>query len=267
MRIIIRTAPDSDSISSVAEQIARCGMPEGADIIYDERNRLFRIRHDGEPYIVKAFRRPNFINSLAYVSIRKSKARRSFENALRLAGLGFDTPEAAAYMEVRRGGRLAESYYISRDVHSPQIRFWDRRQDAVALADALAAEMVRLHAEGVWHKDFSPGNILVENGSHGGYRLYHIDLNRMQFGVTDLNKLLDMFGRLHDDEAPVLDLARRYGKRLERLRQDDIRLPKHLAALTTKEVESAAHQSYIRFWSKHTRKKRIKSYLRRLLHK
>ncbi len=263
-RYIIVTAPGFESMRGLAAEIARRGMPGGAQVIYDERNRLFRVRHGGEPYIVKAFRRPNAVNSLAYTTVRQSKARRSFDNALRLCALGIDTPRPAAYMEVRSGLRLRESYYICRDVASPQIRHWERRPDSAQMLDAFAADIVRLHAMGVWHKDFSPGNILVE-GTCPPYRFYYIDLNRMCFSVSSRKKLMGMFGRMHDLEEPVRGLARCYGRALARWRLEDAdaSAPQFMHTLTEAEAERDAVGAYRRFWGRMARKRRLKRLLRR----
>lgn len=259
MKYIVRTRGKDAAMYAVAIQIARTGMPQDAEIIYDERNRLFRIRVSGEPYIVKAFRRPNVINSVAYVTVRKSKARRSYENALRLESMGVATPQAAAYMEVRSGLRLHESYYICRDVAAPQIRFWERRPDATFLVKAFAQDMLRLHTLGVWHKDFSPGNILVGGSQSEGYTFYYIDLNRMKFDEHRPSRLLTMFGRMHDDEAPVRDLARAYAESYRLAQSEKRPVP---PGIRPSEVEAAAVAEYHRFWDRHARKQRLKRRLR-----
>lgn len=258
-RYITVTRGENPALDEAARRIAEEGMPAGAEIIYDERNRLFRIHVEGIPYIVKAFRRPNAVNSVAYVTVRRSKARRSYENALRLEGLGVATPRPEAYMEVRRGLRLHESYYICRDVASPQIRHWERRPDSEPLLSAFADDIVRLHALGVWHKDFSPGNILVSGDPQGGYRFYYIDLNRMKFDVHDPERLLSMFGRMHEHEAPLRSLAAHYSAALHRARGAGDPVP---AGIDPATVEARAVEEYRRFWARHRRKQRLKQRLR-----
>lgn len=268
-KYITVTAPGFDDFRRTAESICRHGMPAGAEIIYDERNRLFRIRHNGQPYIVKAFRRPNPVNSVAYVTVRRSKAARSFANALRLTALGIDTPRAAAYMEVRHGLRLAESYYVCRDVASPQIRHWERRPDMDVMLDAFADDIVRLHLKGVWHKDFSPGNILVE-GTAPPYRFHYIDLNRMRFGVRDRRRLMSMFGRMHDLREMVADLGRRYGLALERARCAGALPPSAPEFMHTMAPDAAAAEAaaaWDEFWGRMARKRRMKKILKTASHK
>lgn len=169
-------------------------------------------------------------------------------------------------MEVRRDGLLAESYYICHDVAAPQVRFWNRRPDGEAIASSLAADIVRLHSAGVWHKDFSPGNVLVETIGEGDYRFYYIDLNRMQFGVRSRARLMSMFGRMHDDEAPVRDLGRRYGLALEKMRREGLmctNLPLFMLTETAATAEEAASQAWRDFWHRMARKRRLKARLKR----
>lgn len=256
MKYIVHTRTEDPDLKAIATDIVRNGIPPDAEIIYDERNRLFRIHIKGIPYIVKAFRRPNAVNSVAYVTIRKSKARRSFENAMRLHALGIATPMPEAYMEVRSHMHLHQSYYICRDVASPQIRFWERRPDAASLEQAFAADIIRLHTLGVWHKDFSPGNILVQHSEADGYTFYYIDLNRMKFNVHTPGRLLGMFGRLHDNEAPIRSLARAY---THILTQNPSLTP---PGINPAEVESAALQAHRRFWAKHARRQALKQKIR-----
>lgn len=246
-------------MDSMARRIARDGMPPGAQVIYDERNRLFRIHVGGVPYIVKEFRHPNALNSVAYVTVRKSKARRSYLNALRLEAMGLGTPRPEAYMEVRQGLRLHQSYYICRDVASPQIRHWERRPDADTMLAAFAQDMVRLHAMGVWHKDFSPGNILVSGNPGDGYRFYYIDLNRMRFGEHRPDRLLSTFGRMHDHEGPLRSLAAHYARALRRAAAEGRPVPPGIDPAT---VEDRAAEEHRRFWARHSRKQRLKQRLR-----
>lgn len=254
----IVTRGGNAAMDRMASLIAREGMPPGARIIYDERNRLFRVYVDSVPYIVKAFRCPNAVNSVAYVTVRSSKAARSYRNALRLEGMGIATPRPEAYMEVRRGGRLRESYYICRDVECPQIRHWERRPDSEPMLAAFADDMLGLHIKGVWHKDFSPGNILVKNKKGGGYRFYYIDLNRMRFGVHDPKRLLSMFGRMHEEEEELRDLARHYAEALRRAEAEGRPIP---AGMDPATVEDRAVEAFHSFWDRHARKQRLKKHL------
>ena len=70
--------------------------------------------------------------------------------------------------------------------------------------------MVALHKAGIFFRDFSPGNILVEQLPQGGYRFYYIDLNRMEFGVLSHTRLMRMFRSLIFHNPTLSLLARKY---------------------------------------------------------
>lgn len=108
--INIVLSPEGSKRGSVIGAVARTGLPADAHIIYEgSRNRLGVV--DGD-INVKAFGRPRFPNNFVYGSIRKSKARRSFEHALRLRTLGFTTPLPYGY---------AEEFFH----RCPELRFFD----------------------------------------------------------------------------------------------------------------------------------------------
>lgn len=197
--------------AGLAADVVRNGVPAGAVQIYKGRNRLFALADgDGTEVNIKAFHCPRFPNNFVYTTLRQGKARRSFENAVRLIALGFGTPEPFGYGEVRSGLRLTRSYYFCRQIVADNVRDWERFDDCEELLAALGAEMVRLHRAGVWHKDFSPGNILFQRLPGGGYRFYYIDLNRMEFGITSRKSLMSMFRAINLDETQTARLARHY---------------------------------------------------------
>ena len=91
MRYIIKINPAYEKYRDIIEKIIKKGKPENAEIIYEGRNLLYRIDLGASKGIVKDFRKPHLINSYAYTTVRKSKAARSYENALKMLELGFDT--------------------------------------------------------------------------------------------------------------------------------------------------------------------------------
>lgn len=188
-------------------------LPDGAEYIYRGRNSLYRFQMGETPVIVKDFKRPHILNRYVYTNLRKSKARRSFENALKIAGLGFLTPQPVAYCEVKRGLQLIWSFYLSVQLDgATEMRRWEENPDRETLLPAFAADMLRLHRAGVWHKDFSPGNILYKKDSAGNYNFYYVDLNRMQFDVTDKRKLMRMFRSINLNREEAQRLGRLYAR-------------------------------------------------------
>lgn len=209
-RRTVRISVTDDKYLGMAEEIAANGMPDDAEIIYKGRNRVFKIVRDGEELCVKAFHCPGIFNSYIYTNIRESKARRSFDNAKALLSAGIGTPEPLAWIECKQGARLKEGYYISRYVDTENMRQWENMYDSEPLLTAFAREMVKFHDSGIYHRDFSPGNALFTRDSNGGYRFYFVDLNRMEFGVRNMRKLMRNFRAINLDEKETARLARIY---------------------------------------------------------
>ena len=128
--------------------------------------------------VVKQFRTPSVLRGLRYGLFGKSKARRSYEHALLLEGM---TPAPIAYREVRVCGILRESWYACRQsvcthtfkelIDNPQ---FPHREQILLAVGRFTAE---LHQRGIWHKDYSQGNILV---NEDGSKIELIDLNRIR---------------------------------------------------------------------------------------
>ena len=67
----------------------------------------------------------------------------------------------------------------------------------------------RVAQKGVFFKDFTQGNVLFRR--HGdGYQFALVDINRMEFGVTDRHRLYANFGSTLDTEDGQRCLVRHY---------------------------------------------------------
>lgn len=211
MNTTIISNPEYPWAQSLAEHLATQGVPQEAVPIYQGRNTVYRLDWEGHKLCIKAFKKPGAINAVAYSTVRKSKAARSYLYALRLLQMGINTPAPLAYVEERSGLCLRRSYYVCEYVEGENIRNWHLLADQDAMLAALAEEMVKIHRAGVWHKDFSPGNILVQRPAADAYKFYLVDINRMQFGVYD-RRLLRNFKNIHQDLSETLKLASLYAR-------------------------------------------------------
>lgn len=211
MTTTIVVNPDYPQMPRLAKHLAHKGVPPEAECIYKGRNRIYRLVYEGVEVNIKAFRVPGGVKSYIYGAIT-SKARRSYDNSVKLLELGFNVPDPIAYVELHDGPALKESYYVCRQLHAKDVRLWENMPDNEPLVRAVALELSRLHKAGVWHKDFSPGNVLYTGDAASGYKMYLIDVNRMQFGVTSKRSLMDNFRAINIVPEETERLARHYAE-------------------------------------------------------
>jgi hypothetical protein len=187
--------------SSFLQEIKRY-FQESHQRIHKARNELKIITYHDREYVVKAFKIPNLINRFAYRFIRPSKAKRAYDNALKIASF---TPKPIGYIEFYTAGLLAESYFVSEHFHYDftirepieDANFPDRE----AIFKAFGEFTFALHEAGIWHKDYSPGNVLVQKKKKG-YHFQIVDINRMAFVHLDSKQRMVNFAKqgLSDDD-------------------------------------------------------------------
>lgn len=205
--------------AAFVDRVARQGVPADAVDVYRGRNRVVATTAPADNgrsrrLNIKEFRIPNIINRWAYAYLRRSKARRAFDNASRLRELGFNTPAPIAWIERRGpGGQLELSYFISE-----QLDGWQEIRTAEAerhprmgeIARGVGELIFRLHRAGVWMKDASPGNIMWHADEHGEIHFALVDINRMEFDIASRSLLMTNFGRVFASEKNTLAAARAY---------------------------------------------------------
>lgn len=205
--------PAYKALEGLVREVAANGLPAGATLIHKGRNRVAWVEYGGIRVNIKAFKVPVFVNRLVYTHLRYSKARRSYDNAQRLLGMGFLTPAPVAYVEETVGGLLTHSYYLSLQIRGGSMRRLPENPLYEPLLDAVASELVRMHRLGVWMKDFTPGNVLwVKREGAEGFDLYYVDLNRIDFGVNDMRLLSRCFSAFVYDDVDVVKFARAYAR-------------------------------------------------------
>lgn len=223
--------------------------------IHKARNELKIIELAGVKTVVKSFKVPHLINRIVYTFFRHSKAYKSYHNALRLQELGISTPQPIALIEFFSIGLLTNSYFISEwfdydfTIRTPLL---EPLEDREAIFTAFAAYTYDLHQKGVWHLDYSPGNILIKRTGQG-YQFSIVDINRMTFrtitpleGCENFNKLwafddeLEIMGREYarlsglDESTAFTEMKRHndtnkrvknFKKRLKRILKGDFSTP------------------------------------------
>jgi serine/threonine protein kinase len=226
MRIVIN--PQYNYLRNWIDKIPVFFDAEG-EILHNKRNiiKIFSL-DNGLDLNVKRFHKPRFFNRIIYTFFRKSKAFRSYYNTLRISEKGFDTAESVAYMELSENGLLSDSYYVSlqcRNVHEIREYYFGPLMGNEKLIDAFARYSAALHDAGIYHLDYSPGNILISNKSDG-YIFYLVDVNRMKFVSVGPDKGCRNFARLFGDDDIYRRIAIVYSQSRENVldKEETIRL-------------------------------------------
>ena len=173
------------------------------EIVYKARNilKVFSLKN-GMDVNIKRYRKPHFCNRVVYTFFRKSKASRAYNNTLKIAEKGFETAEAVAFIEIKQNGLLSDSYFISLQCHDvKEIRecHYGPLLGNENLLEAFARYSAALHDAGVYHLDYSPGNILYRN-DNDKYTFILIDVNRMKFIPVSFDEGCKNFARLFVDD-------------------------------------------------------------------
>ncbi|PHQ89446.1 MAG: hypothetical protein COB42_06925 [Sulfurimonas sp.] len=188
---------------------------DASESIHKARNELKIISFGGEKYVVKSFKIPHFINRVAYSFIRDGKAKKSYANATKLIELNVNTPEPIGIIEFFSCGLLRESYFISKyEPYDITIRevFHHKVDNYAEILKAFTNFTFEIHKKGVWHVDYSLGNILISS-NNGIYKFSIVDINRMVFKDIDATQGLKNFNKFWaKDENDLLLIAKEYAK-------------------------------------------------------
>lgn len=182
--------------------------------IHKARNELKIIELNGIKTVVKAFKVPHLLNRIVYTYFRKSKAYKSYHNALRLEELGISTPKPIALIEFFESGLLGESFFIAEcfeydfTIRTPLL---EPLEDRESIFKAFAAYTYDLHQKGVWHLDYSPGNILIKR-TEQGYWFSIVDINRMEFRPITPLEGCENFNKLWASDEELEIMGREYAR-------------------------------------------------------
>lgn len=182
------------------------------ETIHKGRNEIKVFDCDGQPINVKRFRIPHLANRVIYTFFRKPKAERSFVHALKLRQAGVGTPDPVAFILEYKGGLLHYSYFVSLQITGYDTMYGIGKTPFEANEKTLAAFArftAEIHEKGIYHKDYSPGNILRKD-IEGGTDFRLVDINRMVFGNVTVRKGCANFARLWGKEDVFRCIAREY---------------------------------------------------------
>ena len=195
---------------------------ENSNSIHKARNELKVLEHENQKLVVKYFKIPHFINKIVYTFFKKSKAQKSYEYALKIKDF---TPKPIGYIEFYKFGLLDESYFVSEKfdydftIREPllDINFPNKNE----IFKAFAQFTFDLHENGIYHLDYSPGNILIKK-ENDNFIFKIVDINRMKFLNMDLEKRAKNFSKLWAKDEDLEFIAKEYAKIYEKNNEEFI---------------------------------------------
>lgn len=180
--------------------------------IHIARNEIKTIDFYGENLVIKSFKIPNIINKIVYTFFKQSKAEKSYANSVKIIDF---VPKPIGYIEFRKFGLINDSYFISENfnydftIREPLLD--DNFEDKENIFKSFAQFTMKLHESGIFHLDYSPGNILIkEEGENYTFKI--VDINRMQFKTLDLDDRLRNFSKLWAKDDDLIIIIKEYSK-------------------------------------------------------
>lgn len=182
------------------------------DSIHKARNDIKIVNFKGESLVVKSFKIPNIINKIVYTFFRDSKAKKSYENSIKIVDF---VPKPIGYIEFKKFGLINESFFVSENFkYDFTIREVLKNSDfkeRETIFKIFAKFTFTLHEEGILHLDYSPGNILIKK-VNDKYIFKIVDINRMEFKTLSVNERLGNFAKLWAKDEELKIIIEEYAK-------------------------------------------------------
>ncbi|WP_037320143.1 lipopolysaccharide kinase InaA family protein [Salegentibacter sp. Hel_I_6] len=224
---------------------------ENGQLLFEgSRNEIKVVECEDRDLNIKAFKPPNFVNRYMYVTLRKSKAQRSFEYAHKLLETGVGTPRPVAYAETIKNGALDKSFYISEHLEY-ELTFRDldlAKEGHEAILRDFTRFTYYLHENKIEFLDHSPGNTLIKTPK-GKAEFYLVDLNRMNFRTLSFEDRMNNFSRLSQDVEIFKVMANEYALKIDK---------------SEEEVLEKMLYYNNRFFEQRSRKRRFKNKLKKI---
>lgn len=203
-----------DHLSEFVDGLAGGGFDENGTVLHDGRNTVKLFDVGGSRYVVKRFRVPHFFNRVMYTFFRGTKAKRAYENALRLKREGVGTPAAIAYADTRRGGLVAHCYLVTEFTDYKPIRDLIKEEKYLHImgVGALVDFIIGLHDKGIKHKDLNSTNVVYRVGADLKFDFQLIDINRMSFGGMSRRECIANLTRICDEHRLIYFISQKYAE-------------------------------------------------------
>ena len=190
--------------------------------IHKARNEIKVINYESRDFVVKSFKIPHIINKFVYTFFKSSKAKKSYDFALKIDKF---TPKPIGYIEFYESFLINDSYFISEKfdydftIREPllDINFPNKNE----IFKAFAQFTFDLHENEIYHLDYSPGNILIKK-ENDNFIFKIVDINRMKFLNMDLEKRAKNFSKLWAKDEDLEFIAKEYAKIYEKNNEEFI---------------------------------------------
>lgn len=180
--------------------------------IHKARNEIKVINYENCDLVVKSFKIPNSLNRVIYTFFKKSKARKSYEYALKIEKF---TPKPVAYIEFYDNFLLKNSYFVSQkfdyDFTIREVLINKNFEKREKILKSFAKFSLSLHEEGIYHLDYSPGNILIKE-FEDDYIFKVVDINRMKFLILDIDLRMKNFSKLWAKDEDLKTIIKEYAR-------------------------------------------------------
>lgn len=180
--------------------------------IHKARNEIKVINYNNEEVIVKSFKVPHIINKIVYSFFRDSKAKKSYDYSIKIIDF---VPKPIGYVEFQRFGLIHDSYFVSKNfnydftIREPLLdENFENREEVFR---AFARFTFELHEQNIFHKDYSPGNILIKK-EEDTYIFKIVDINRMGFFELSQKDRAKNFSKLWASDEVLKIIAKEYSK-------------------------------------------------------
>ena len=180
------------------------------EVLYKDRNVIKADKISNVEVVIKSFHRNYLSNRIRYTFFHPSKAKRAFDNGMELIKRGFLTPDPVAFIERFEYGLMNESFFICLRSDFTKLEFHFTSGGEQLMKD-LAKYTFNLHESGIYHMDYSNGNILCKkDGDH--YQFSLVDNNRMTFGEFSYQRRLKNFRLLGLSHEHLVIVAGEYAR-------------------------------------------------------
>jgi hypothetical protein len=206
--------------SDLKERISKIpnGEYETLRTFCNKRNTVEQVRIEEKDFVVKKYKVPNIANRIIYTFFRRSKARRAYDNALRILRCGVSTPFPVAYIETKRRGLFHTGYFISEYMNANTLADYMNIELSEEESNILKKDFLNftigLHDKNILPLDYNKGNIFCKKDEKSGhYKFSLTDINRAKFGNFSKYKPMLSFAQMGIPPNKLVDVMSEYSSR------------------------------------------------------